>query len=359
LWAGLNLTADDLPVCTYQVGSELRRKPAPWYPLEMVRAIVIVWLFAGLRSNELYRLRVGAVRWQREDVPLVGTEDVLPRDAVCLLDVPVHKTGTAYTKPVDRVVGEAVEAWERVRPAQPAVVDAKTSEIVHYLFQYRSIHVGKSYLNDTVIPMLCRKAGLPEEDAKGSITSHRARSTIASQLFNAKEPMSLFELQEWLGHRSPASTQHYAKIAPTRLAKSYADAGYFGRNTRLVEVLLDQDTIKSGAAATGTPWKFYDLGHGYCTYDFFDQCPHRMACAKCSFYCPKGSSQAQMLEAKTNLLRMRQEIPLSEEELAAVDDGLTALEKLCEQLVDVPTPGGSTPRELDTARKRLLPMAPS
>ena len=66
-----------------------------------------------------------------------------------------------------------------------------------------------------------------------------------------------------------------------------------------------------------------------------------------------------MLEAKANLLRMKQEIPLSEEELAAVDDGLAALEKLCEQLVDVPTPGGPTPRELDTARKRLLPMAPS
>jgi hypothetical protein len=25
--------------------------------------------------------------------------------------------------------------------------------------------------------------------------------------------------------------------------------------------------------AAGTePWKFYDLCHGYCTYDFFDQC---------------------------------------------------------------------------------------
>ena len=37
-----------------------------------------------------------------------------------------------------------------------------------------------------------------------------ARSTIASQLYNAKEPMTLFELQAWLGHRSPQSTQFYA-----------------------------------------------------------------------------------------------------------------------------------------------------
>lgn len=78
----------------------------------------------------------------------------------------------------------------------------------------------------------------------------------------------------------------------------------------------------------------------------FDQCPHRMACAKCSFYRPKGSSQAQMLEAKINLLRLREDIPLTDDERAAVDDGLAALEKLCAGLVDVPTPAGPTPREL-------------
>lgn len=46
--------------------------------------------------------------------------------------------------------------------------------------------------------------------------------------------------------------------------------------------------------------------------------------AKCSFYAAKGSSHAQLLEGKENLLRMRQDIPLSEAELAAVDDGLAA-----------------------------------
>ena len=360
LWAGLNLTADDLPICTYLRGSGRRVPRASWYPLELVRAIALVWLFAGLRSDELYRLRVGAVRWQREDVLVPGTENLLPKDAVCMLDVPTHKTGAAYTKPVDRVVGEAITAWERVRPMQPALLDPKTGELVDYLFQYRSIRVGTKYLNATVIPMLCQKAGVPESDARGPITSHRARSTIASQLFNAKEPMSLFELQEWLGHRSPASTQHYAKLTPTKLAKSYADAGYFGRNTRVIEVLIDQENIKSGAAAAGEPWKVYDLGHGYCAYEFFDQCPHRMACAKCAFYRPKGSTHAQLLEGKANLQRMLQAIPLTEDERAAVEDGLTAMEHLCQQLADVPTPAGPTPTQLTTTNPReslVIPVA--
>src|SRR5271167_4260997 len=124
--------------------------------------------------------------------------------------------------------------------------------------------------------------------------------------------------------------------------KSYSDAGYFTRNLRAIEVLVDQDLVRNGRAAT-EPWKFYDLGHGYCTYDFFDQCPHRMACAKCSFYVPKGSTASAQLEGKSNLMRMRQEIPPNESELAALDDGLSALESLLSRLADVPTPAGPTP----------------
>ncbi len=338
LWAGLNLTEADL--------ARSHGSREHYYPVVMVRALAVVWLFAGLRSDEIRRLRVGCVRWQREDVTITGTDAVLPKGAVCLLDVPTHKTGVAFTKPVDRAVGEAIAAWEQVRPAQPALVDSKTGEVVQALFAHRGARLGAGYLNTTLIPLLCRKAGVPDHDARGDITSHRARSTIASQLFNAREPMSLFELQAWLGHRWPASTQHYVQVSPTKLAKAYADAGYFGRNLRMVEVLLDRDAVTSGAAARGEPWRFYDLGHGYCTYDFFDQCPHRMACAKCGFYRPKGSSQAQLLEAKANLLHLKQEIPLTEDECAAVEDGLEALERLCAQLADVPTPAGPTPRRL-------------
>lgn len=107
---------------------------------------------------------------------------------------------------------------------------------------------------------------------------------------------------------------------------------------RTIEVLLDQDAIRSGAAITGKPWKYYDLGHGYCTYDFFDQCAHRMACAKCSFYRPKANTEGQLLEGKQNLQRMLQEIPLLEDERAAVEDGLEAMNKLLQRLATVPTP---------------------
>ena len=55
---------------------------------------------------------------------------------------------------------------------------------------------------------------------------------------------------------------------------------------------------------------------------------------------------------------MKQEIPLHEEERAAVEDGLIAVEKLYARLADVPTPAGPTPRELRSGARGELPTLP-
>jgi hypothetical protein len=81
-----------------------------------------------------------------------------------------------------------------------------------------------------------------------------------------------------------------------------------------------------------------------------------MVCAKCDFYLPKESGRAQILEAKGNLQRMIQEIPLREEERAAVEDGLAALEKLTTKLANAPTPAGPTPSELGAGAHSELPI---
>lgn len=343
LWAGLNLTEVDL--------TRSFKSTKHYYPVAMVKALAMVWLFGGLRVDEIWRLRIGCTREQWNKSPEVS-------EAICNLDVPVNKTSRAFTKPVDQIVGEVVRAWEAERPEQPSALDEKTGESAHFLFMFRSARIAPDYLNRTLIPTLCKKAGLPTADARGRITSHRARSTIASQLFNAKEPMSLFELQKWLGHKWANSTQYYLDISPTKLANSYRDAGYFARNVRAIEVLIDRDVVKNGTAVR-EPWMYYDLGHGYCTFDFFEQCKFRMVCAKCSFYRPKASSEAQLLEGKSNLMRLRQGIPLTEKEQAAVDDGVEAMEILLKQLADVPTPAGPTPRQLHSSGLVQLNVTPT
>jgi len=340
LHAGLNLQPEDFN------NGHVARRDGPYYPIEMMRALTVTWLFAGLRRNELTRLQPGCIKWQNEDVIVVGTEKVIPKNTVCFIVVPVSKTSGSFTKPVDPVVGQAITRWESERATQPLMVDRKTGERVEYLFSYRGHQIGFGYINTSIIPVLSKKAGTPTSDAKGNITSHRARSTVATMLFNSENPMSLFELQEWLGHNSPNATRAYAQITLTKMVSSYAKAGIFNRALRTIDVLFDQDAVRAGAAAAGQPWIFYDLGHGFCTYDYFSQCQHRMACAKCDFYVPKGSSEAQIMESKSNLIRLKQEISLTDDELSAVDEGVELMNKLIDKLANVPTPAGPTPHQM-------------
>ena len=105
--------------------------------------------------------RLGCIRWQKEDVSVPSTGETLAGGAVCMLDVPVNKTSAAFTKPVDPIVGEMISAWEKVRPNGLKLPDRKNGEMVDFLFLYRLTVVGQSYLNNVLIPTLCRKAGVP------------------------------------------------------------------------------------------------------------------------------------------------------------------------------------------------------
>lgn len=109
LWAGLNVEPGDLPTADGRT-----------YPVELIRAITLAWLFAGQRSDEIARLRVGCIRWQHDGLPIPGDSgEVLARDAVCLLDVPTHKTGTAFkSRPVGDLGEEVPEPDAQNR--QPA-----------------------------------------------------------------------------------------------------------------------------------------------------------------------------------------------------------------------------------------------
>lgn len=51
LWAGLNVEPGDLPTTDGRT-----------FPVELIRAITLTWLFAGQRSDEIARLRRSALR---------------------------------------------------------------------------------------------------------------------------------------------------------------------------------------------------------------------------------------------------------------------------------------------------------
>ena len=59
---------------------------------------------------------------------------------------------------------------------------------------------------------------------------------------------------------------------------------------------------------------------------------------------PESSpAQAQLLEAKDGLQRMLVQIPLTDDERAAVDGDQTAVDRLLAGLASTPTPSGASP----------------
>lgn len=333
IWKKLTLTALQLSEADLHAAQSLR------YPLALVRALAAVWIFSGLRPDEIRRLRVGCIRYSDE-----------ASGKTCWLDIPANKHNPAYTKPVDMVVGAAVTAWERVRPVSKKHIDPKSGQAVDFLFAAGVRYISHHYLERTLIPLLCRTAGVPTHDSRGAITPNRARHTIAYQLANGRDPMPLLELQAWMGHRSPDSTLHYTIRTPVELSQALAQ--HAETQIRLVAVLVDREAVASGAVTRDEAWKYYDVGHGYCTFDFFETCPHRIACARCASYVPKASSRPDLETARQHLLHMREAIPLTEEMVKAIGEGVEAMSALLDRLTDIPTPSGQTPRELGTDAER-------
>lgn len=320
IWASLNLQPEDMLSGIH-------------YPFSMHQAMAVIWTHAGLRQNEILRLAMGCVHEQTDDI-IQEDGNIIPAGTLCYLDVPAGKTSKAFVKPVAGVVKKYVDLWLLERPPEQAPLsDERTGENVSYLFQFRGRLAGSTLLNRTIIPVLCARAGVPCEDSRGQITSHRGRASAVTALASVPQGMTLHELMEWSGHRSPGSTLHYIRIRPTRLAASFVKAD---KISHMISVLIDHD---SQAMTDTGPALYYDLGNLYCTNPFWSSCPHRMACIGCDFSLPKSSSQAQALESKASIHRYLEEVPLTQDEKAIAEGDIDRLTAFIKKMADQPPPG--------------------
>ncbi|ATI83626.1 integrase [Salmonella enterica subsp. enterica] len=320
IWASLNLRPEDML-------TEIH------YPFAMHQAMAVIWTHAGLRQNEILRLTVGGVREQTDDI-VQEDGSIISAGTLCWLDVPSGKTSKAFVKPVASVVKTYVDLWLQVRPPEQApLTDERTAERVNYLFQYRGKQAGSAILNNTIIPVLCARAGVPRDDSRGRITSHRGRASAVTALASVPQGMTLHELMEWSGHSCPRSTLHYIRIRPTRLAASFVKAD---KISHMISVLIDHDCQ---SITESGPALYYDLGELYCTNPFWSSCPHRMACIGCDFSLPKSSSRAQTLESKASIHRYLEEVPLTPDEKAIAEGDIDKLTAFIKKMSDQQLPG--------------------
>jgi integrase len=324
--ASLALGPGDLP--------EPKRVKSYLYPFELTQAVAVAWTFSGCRLNEIVRFEVGCTYIEHlPEQTDPATSEIVPAFDQDMLRVPVNKTRGEFVKPIEKPMARAIEAWERVRPPQQKLLDRTTGRYTDHLFCYRGQRIGNGFLNDVVIPILLKKAGLPPEDTRGAITSHRARATLATKLYNSSSGLTALEVMRWLGHTRLSSSQHYVELTPTQLMTAFHRSAKLSEAVRCVNVVVDR------MPAANDPVFRYDLGHGWCTNDAYAACMHRMACARCSFYQPAEAFADALAKQADRYVRMLQELTLTDDERAATTGDAQAVRNLLVRLANEPIPG--------------------
>lgn len=302
--------------CTLNAQMVKEVAPGARYPLPFLRAVALVWVTGCRRSDEIRRLPLECVRqeWAPEMIDENGVQ-LEPAENLWYLLVPTNKYRGTFWTPIPQYTAEAILAWKAVRPTnQSSLPDRKTAKLTEYLFQYRGRKMGGSFLNQSLIPLLCKAAGLTDEqgnpykDAIGPITSHRARSSTAYYL--KAMGMTPYDIGKLLGHTNPNLTlPWYLKENLHQLGRMYRKANPLDRT---VHALLD-----TNAAGLGEPCVFYYLSDSQdgrprlCGNPNFRTCYHQLQCAECAAYIE--TELAEVIEKRPGVLHIAVPIPLPEQ----------------------------------------------
>lgn len=345
IWARLAIAAATLSASDLPPGTTT-------YPLSLYRAVALIWVTSARRPNEIVRLRLDSVR---ADVApaLLGESDKVIEYLTILasgmqpanreetgkapllyyLQVPAGKTrGPFYIWIPDYVV-QAIETWKQERPQnQDKRLDHKDREEVDFLFCYRNLPLAKGFINRSVIPTLCAKAGVPIEDAKGRITGHRGRSTRLTLL--RSRGVSLDDLAEYAGHANTQTIRRYARQNPLQLHRIIRDADDI---SRIIEGVVDLEAAAQGIAALR--WFIgYDADGEpmYCANQAYHTCPHRLDCVHCGMFI--GGEKARLLHEGVTTLPVTSKVPMTPIEKCVVNGDQAGAETCRATLRQIPAP---------------------
>jgi integrase len=322
------------------------------YPLSFYRALGLVWVTSARRPNEIARLRLDCLREDWE--PTMYDEDGHPVERVvqasgnrvgakdteaekvptiCYLHIPAGKNRGAFWIWLPDYVAEALKIWKQERPpSQGKLLDQKDREEVEYLFCCRDMRVGWRFINSSLIPVLCARAGVDIEDAKGRITGHRGRSTRLTLL--RRNGVGLDDLAEYAGHANTRTIRRYANQDPLQLHQIIKDADDL---SRIMEGVVDLQ-----AAAQGLPALRWFIGYDadgepmYCGNQVYVTCPHRLDCKRCGMFI--GGEKARLLREGEQALPVSSKVPMTPLETCIVEGDQEGAQACRAALQQIPAP---------------------
>jgi integrase len=171
------------------------------------RTALLLLRWSGARRGEIRRLTLDCL-------------DTYP-DGYPRLRIPVGKTYTERMIPLHPQAADALrELIEHTRSTGAAAHHDKwAGHRVHWVFVRRGQPLSNKILFDEALDIACRAAGLVDTENKTTITAHRFRHTVGTQL--AEGGARIQTIMAILGHRSATMSVTYSHISDPVLKEQY------------------------------------------------------------------------------------------------------------------------------------------
>ena len=174
------------------------------------RAALIVARWSGARRDGIRRLATDC---------LDAYPDGHPR-----LRIPVGKGHAERSIPLHPQAADALRPLIDAARAQAAAPthDAAAGRLVQHVFVRRGRLLSNGFLFDLALKAACTAAGLLDATGRPTVSAHRFRHTIGTQL--AEGGARLQTIMAVLGHRTPAMSLIYASLSDPTVKQQYTDA---------------------------------------------------------------------------------------------------------------------------------------
>ncbi|MYS85451.1 tyrosine-type recombinase/integrase [Embleya scabrispora] len=171
------------------------------------RAAMLLLRWSGARRGEIMRLAIDC---------LDAYPDGYPR-----LRIPVGKTYTERMIPLHPQAADALRVLiDAAKDGNAAARhDAWAQQAVRYVFMRRGMPMGKHFLFKDALEIACTKAGLVDGDGRPTVTAHRFRHTVGTQL--AEGGAQIQTIMAILGHRNAQMSATYSHISDPVLKEQY------------------------------------------------------------------------------------------------------------------------------------------
>lgn len=169
------------------------------------RAALLIARWSGARRGEIRRLSVDCL-------------DKYP-DGTPRLRIPVGKTKRERMIPLNEEAAAAIRALQQYRRGERGFSDEQTGVVTRYLFVRRGKLISAKYLFQFALRTACKAAGLVTTGDKATVTAHRFRHTVGTQL--TERGARLRTVMIVLGHESADMSVIYAQISDKEVLKDY------------------------------------------------------------------------------------------------------------------------------------------